>query len=78
LGRIWADVVCCAWAARRGLRTKTKQPGATQELKHRRTHHDATEWPLGGAKAMRTPGVEPGSQAWEACMMPLHYVRPCS
>ena len=26
-------------------------------------------------KLMRTPGVEPGSQAWEACMMPLHYVR---
>ena len=26
-------------------------------------------------KQMRTPGVEPGSQAWEACMMPLHYVR---
>lgn len=26
---------------------------------------------------MRTPGVEPGSQAWEACMMPLHYVRQC-
>ena len=24
---------------------------------------------------MRTPGVEPGSQAWEACMMPLHYMR---
>ena len=24
---------------------------------------------------MRTPGVEPRSQAWEACMMPLHYVR---
>ena len=24
---------------------------------------------------MRTPGVEPGSQVWEACMMPLHYVR---
>jgi hypothetical protein len=24
---------------------------------------------------MRTPGVEPGPQAWEACMMPLHYVR---
>ena len=23
----------------------------------------------------RTPGVEPGSQAWEACMIPLHYVR---
>ena len=26
---------------------------------------------------MRTPGVEPGSQAWEACMIPLHYVRRC-
>ena len=26
-------------------------------------------------RKMRTPGVEPGSQAWEACMMPLHYVR---
>ena len=25
--------------------------------------------------ALRTPGVEPGSQAWGACMMPLHYVR---
>ena len=24
---------------------------------------------------MRTPGIEPGSQAWEACMIPLHYVR---
>ena len=24
---------------------------------------------------MRTPEVEPGSQAWEACMMPLHYMR---
>ena len=26
-------------------------------------------------QALRTPGVETGSQAWEACMMPLHYVR---
>ena len=24
---------------------------------------------------MRMPGVKPGSQAWEACMMPLHYMR---
>ena len=24
---------------------------------------------------LRTPGVEPGSQAWGACMIPLHYVR---
>ena len=25
--------------------------------------------------AMRLPGVEPGAQAWEACMLPLHYRR---
>ena len=25
---------------------------------------------------MRTPGVESGSPAWGACMMPLHYVHP--
>ena len=29
-------------------------------------------------KNMRMPGVEPGSQAWEACMMPLHYMRFCT
>ena len=28
--------------------------------------------------AMRLPGVEPGAQAWEACMLPLHYRRSCS
>ena len=28
-------------------------------------------------KYLRMPGVEPGSQAWEACMMPLHYMRWC-
>ena len=27
---------------------------------------------------VRMPGVEPGSQAWEACMMPLHYMRHTS
>ena len=26
---------------------------------------------------LRTPGVKPRSQAWEACMVPLHYVRFC-
>lgn len=26
-------------------------------------------------QAMRMPGVEPGAQAWEACMLPLHYMR---
>ena len=24
---------------------------------------------------MRPPGIEPGAQAWEACMLPLHYER---
>jgi hypothetical protein len=24
---------------------------------------------------MRMPGVEPGSQAWGVCMIPLHYMR---
>ena len=27
------------------------------------------------SKKMRTPGIEPGAQAWEACMLPLHYER---
>ena len=26
-------------------------------------------------RKLRMPGVEPGSQAWEACMIPLHYMR---
>ena len=26
---------------------------------------------------MHQPGIKPGSHAWEACMMPLHYVRQC-
>ncbi len=26
-------------------------------------------------KTVRMPGVEPGSQAWEACMIPLHCMR---
>lgn len=30
---------------------------------------------FGKTEKMRMPGVEPGSQAWEACMIPLHYVR---
>ena len=27
------------------------------------------------SKILRTPGIEPGAQAWEACMLPLHYER---
>ena len=30
-----------------------------------------------GYAAMRQPEVEPGAQAWEACMLPLHYWRSC-
>ena len=26
---------------------------------------------------MRPPGIEPGAQAWEACMLPLHYELWC-
>ena len=29
-------------------------------------------------KNMCMPGVEPGAQAWEACMLPLHYMRFCT
>ena len=35
-------------------------------------HHSAK---LKEQTKMRMPGVEPGSQAWEACMIPLHYMR---
>ena len=38
------------------------------------THRGTAERYRGGDR-MRMPGVEPGSQAWGACMMPLHYVR---
>ena len=30
------------------------------------------------SELMRPPGVEPGAQAWEACMLPLHYGRSCT
>ena len=35
----------------------------------------ASRLPLCTAGHVRMPGVEPGSQAWEACIMPLHYMR---
>lgn len=28
-------------------------------------------------KYVRRPGIEPGSQEWESCMIPLHQRRPC-
>ena len=38
----------------------------------------ASRLPLCTAGHVRMLGVEPGSQAWEACMMPLHYMRCCA
>jgi hypothetical protein len=46
--------------------------GMAQSIQHR--GHMNSECKLGFEK-MRMPGIEPGSQAWEACKMPLHYVR---
>ena len=28
-----------------------------------------------GKKGVRRPGIEPGSQEWESCMIPLHQRR---
>jgi hypothetical protein len=33
------------------------------------------QWDNEYLSLVRMPGVEPGSQAWEACMIPLHYMR---
>ena len=30
-----------------------------------------------GTQNVRMPGVEPGPQSWEACVMPLQYMRHC-
>ena len=38
---------------------------------------NSTGWVSDLPQQMRLPGVEPGAQAWEACMLPLHYRRPC-
>ena len=38
------------------------------------THRGTAERYRGGDR-MRMPGVEPGSQAWGACVIPLHYMR---
>ena len=31
---------------------------------------------LSTSDPMHQPGIEPGAQAWEACMLPLHYWCP--
>ena len=35
-------------------------------------HHGAPKQTCGPNK-LHTPGIEPGAQAWKACMLPLHY-----
>ena len=34
------------------------------------------QFPMG--KIVRRPGIEPGSQEWESCMIPLHQRRLCN
>jgi hypothetical protein len=46
--------------------------GMAQSIQH--CGHMRSECKL-GFERMRMPGVEPGSQAWEVCMMLLHYKR---
>ena len=43
--------------------------------KHNDGKNPAAQWKNSPGAQMRMPGVEPGSQAWEACMIPLHYMR---
>ena len=33
---------------------------------------------VGHEKYVRRPGIEPGSQEWESCMIPLHQRRRCN
>ena len=47
--------------SKRSLRARHKTSLASENIKRE--------------QKMRMPGGEPGSQAWEACMMPLHYMR---
>ena len=56
-----------AWSARLVITLNpTREPSCTASSRQgTRSVHEQ----------MRMPGVEPGSQAWGACMMPLHYMR---
>ncbi len=58
------------WSLRLGLAAVPR--GVRQTLKKAGRH--AWGW---SPDKLRMPGDEPGSQAWEACMMPLHYMRFC-
>ena len=63
------------WALPAPVRTRSVSLWLRPSLSHR---YLAT--PIGKLlervhQKMRPPGIEPGAQAWEACMLPLHYVR---
>ncbi len=62
MGKLFLDV-CSFLSIRSSLRpfkwTRTNTP-QTAKIKKR---------------SMRRPGIEPGAQAWEAYMLPLHYLR---
>ena len=79
-------VQATVWQALSACSTKVAGPHAyckaREACRHTRTSElyeavaaCASRLPLCTAGHVRMPGVEPGSQAWEACMMPLHYMR---
>ena len=57
------------WALTSGECTKGPFQWSHSNLKCRRGRF------ILDAKAMRRPGIEPGSQEWESCMIPLHQRR---
>ena len=69
----------CSFVQRAGHRRYARAPGPLDALCQYGPPESNAQLCLSQrrlpALKMRTPGVEPGSQAWEACMMPLHYVR---
>ena len=62
------------------------EPAILASEERRLIHYVGHEWnesvmprvPKPSAEHMRTPGIEPGSQAWEACLMPLRMYTMCA
>ena len=79
------------WSTKQGVAGSNPagfMPASFSHVSHKLRHgklagtaleHDVMMWICWSSARkeakLRTPGVEPGSQAWEACMMPLNYVR---
>ena len=79
-------VQATVWQALSACSTKVAGPHAYCKAREAYRHTSTSELyegvaacasrlPLCTAGRVRMPGVEPGSQSWEACMIPLHYVR---